>query len=195
MRSIIKSLTGFVLLLVTIIAAFAKPNNDREFILKFGFQPLSTVSEKFQGNNTSQNTNPGTSVGLEYFQYLNNVIALGLGAIYDFPRNINNSNSSTSFMPLFAALKLRTPLYGLDNTFMFCSGRIGGSIPILSNLPDRATQKVGLYYGAGIGFSINSLVIEAIYAINNFGISLPNSLGTIDGDCQTITLYAGFKFE
>lgn len=195
MGNIMKSLMTFVLLLVATIAVFAKPNNDREFILKFGFQPLTTLSEKFQDNNASQNTKLGISAGLEYFQYLNDVIALGLGAIYDFPRDINNDNRSTSFMPLFAALKLRTPLHGLDNTFMFCSGRIGGSIPMLSNLTDGVTQKIGLYYGAGVGFSINSLVIEAIYAINNFSISFPNNVGTIDANCQTITLYAGFKFE
>ncbi|MDR2395129.1 MAG: hypothetical protein LBD57_00685 [Endomicrobium sp.] len=198
MGNIMKSLMAFVLLLVAIIAVFAKPNNDREFILKFGFQPLSTLSllsEKAQGTNASQDTKLGISAGLEYFQYLNNVVALGLGAIYDFPRDTNNTNENVSFMPLFVALKLRTPLHGLDNTFMFCSGRLGGSIPMLTNLLDGATQKIGLYYGAGLGFSINFLVIEAIYAINNFSISLPNNSETIDANCQTITLYAGFKFE
>ncbi|MDR1418612.1 MAG: hypothetical protein LBI80_05630 [Endomicrobium sp.] len=195
MSNIIKTFMVFVLLLTTVIVVSAKPNNDREFILKFGFQPLGTLSEKIQGTNTSKNTKLGLSAGLEYFQYLNNVFALGLGAMYDFPRDIDNDKRSASFMPLFAALKLRTPLRGLDNTFMFCSGRIGGSIPILSNLSDGATQKIGLYYGAGVGFSINYLVVEAIYAINNFSISQSNNSGTIDADCQIITLYAGCKFE
>jgi hypothetical protein len=196
MNNTIKSLMSFVLLLAATIAVFAKSNNDREFILKFGFQPLSTISGTFANSkiSISENTKLGMSLGLEYFQYLNNIAALGLGAIYDFPRDIKNSNISTSFMPLFAALKLRTPLQGLDNTFMFCSGRLGASIPMLSNLSDGRTQKIGLYCGGGIGFSISSLVIEAIYAVNNFGLALPNN--TIeDCKCQTITLYAGFKFE
>jgi hypothetical protein len=189
-----KVLVTFVLLCIAAITVLAKPKNDREFILKLGFQPLTTMSEEFQGNSTSQNTNLGISTGLEYFQYLNNVVALGLGTSYDFPRKTNDNARNVSFMPLFAALKLRTPLSGLDNTFMFCSGRIGGAIPMLSDL-NGATQKTGLYYGVGIGFSINSLVIEAIYAINNYTLSSPMNEGTINCNCQTITLYAGFKFE
>ncbi|MDR1243980.1 MAG: hypothetical protein LBJ79_02175 [Endomicrobium sp.] len=189
-----KVLVTFVLVCIAAITVLAKPNKDREFILKLGFQPLNTISEEFQGNSTSQNTKLGISAGLEYFQYLSNVAALGLGTSYDFPRKTNDNARNVSFMPLFAALKLRTPLSGLDNTFMFCSGRIGGVIPILSNL-DEATQKTGFYYGGGIGFSINSLVIEAIYAINNYTVSSPMNAGTINCSCQTITLYAGYKFD
>jgi hypothetical protein len=186
-----KVLVTFVLICIAAITVLAKPNNDREFILKLGFQPLTAMSEESQGNN-QKNTSLGISTGLEYFQYLNNVVALGLGTSYDFPRKANDNTRNVSFIPLFAALKLRTPPSGLDNTFMFCSGRIGVVIPMLSDL-NEATQKTGLYYGAGIGFSINSLVIEAIYAINNYTISNPEK--TVNCNCQTITLYAGYKFD
>jgi hypothetical protein len=201
MDSIMKSLMVFVLLLTAIMTGFTEPNNDREFILKFGIQPLNTLSQKREGNNVSLNTKIGTSAGFEYFQYLNKVAALGLGAMYDFPRKTSDNNKETiSFVPLFAAIKLRTPPHGLDNdnTFMFCSGRIGASIPILSDLADGVKQKTGLYCGAGIGFNINYIVIEAIYAINNFTVfpkSSEDDFGKNDWECQTITLYAGFKFE
>ncbi|MDR3124373.1 MAG: hypothetical protein LBU10_00610 [Endomicrobium sp.] len=198
MGSIMKSLMVFVLLLTAVMTGVTKPNNDREFILKFGIQPLNTLSRKSEGNNVSFNTKIGFSAGFEYFQYLNNIAALGLGAMYDFPRKAidnDNDDDSISFVPLFAAVKLRTPAQGLDNdnTFMFCSGRIGASIPIISGLSDGAKQKPGFYCGAGIGFNINYIVIEAIYAINNFSVS--GDFGKNDFDCQTISLYAGFKFK
>jgi hypothetical protein len=197
MGTIMRSLMGFVLLLTAVMTGFTKPNNDREFILKFGIQPLNTLSRKSEGNNVSFNTKIGVSAGFEYFQYLNNVAALGLGAMYDFPRKISdNDNGSISFVPIYAAVKLRTPAQGLDNdnTFMFCSGRIGASIPIISGLSDGEKQKPGFYCGAGIGFNINYIVIEAIYAINKFSVS--GDFGKKnDCDLQTIALYAGFKFK
>jgi hypothetical protein len=60
-------------------------------------------------------------------------------------------------------------------------------------LPDDTKQNIGLYYGAGVGFSINSLIIEAIYAVNNYSVSFGTD--KIDSNCQTVTLYSGFKFE
>lgn len=195
MNTTTKILMTFALVSIAAALVFAKPQEDRELILKIGFQPLSTLTEKIQDTSTSKNTKPAASLGLEYYQYLNNIFAIGIGATYDLPRNIYNDNRNASFMPLFASLKLRQPLHGLNNIFMFCSGRIGGSVPMLSNLGKNVTQKVELYYGSGIGVSINLIVLEAIYAVNNFSTSEKDISWVTKANCQTITLYAGFKFE
>jgi hypothetical protein len=191
----------FALILVTIITVFASHKNDREFILKLGVQPLSTLTAKQQGQN-SANTNTGVSAGLEYFQYVSNIFAVGLGAQYDLPRKekdaVGSSNTEFSFMPLFAALKVRIPPSGLDNTFMFVSGRLGCSVPRISNLDAGGTSsQLGLYYGAGIGFSIECFVVEGIYARNNFSLQNNEVLGDskVDANLETITLSVGYKFD
>jgi hypothetical protein len=178
-----------VLILVSTMASFvcaAKPKHDREFILKLGFQPQSLYED--------HNTNLGISGGFEYFQYLNNVFALGGGATYDLPRKFKDKDvpGKTSFLPLFVAAKIRTPRFGLDNNYVFLSPKIGVSSPMFEDMGKISTN-AGLYCGVGLGVIINALMIEAVYAANN--LTYNKDTKTTDAKCSTITLYAGFKFE
>jgi hypothetical protein len=191
-----------LLLIVTSAFLFADTKNDKEFILKLGVQPFSSLEVIMPSLGMSIETSPntGVSAGLECFQYLSNVVALGLGTQYDLPRRTAKENTEIcSFMPVFAALKLRTPLSGLDNTFMFLSSRIGWNIPVtISDLPQGASLKIGFYYGAGIGVSIESFVIETIYAKGSSSVQANDATGNnvkISVNLETITLYAGYKFD
>ncbi|MCA6071696.1 MAG: hypothetical protein LE168_04950 [Endomicrobium sp.] len=180
-----------VLILVSTVASFvcaAKPKHDREFILKLGFQPHSLYED--------HNTNLGISGGFECFQYLNNVFALGGGATYDLPRKFKDKDMSgkTSFLPLFVAAKICTPRFGLDNNYAFLSPKVGVSVPMFEDMGKISSTNAGLYYGIGLGVSMNVLVIEAVYAANNLTYK-DKDAKTTDAKCSTITLYAGFKFE
>ena len=193
-----KVVLTFVVMLASIITLFASPKNEREFILKFGIQPLngSFISSK----DSSETTHTGISVGLEYFKYLSNIVAFGSGAQYYLPRKQSNTVDGSpefSFMPLFTALKLRTHL---DNTLIFLSGRLGCTIPMISKLPAYlVSSKVGLYYGLVIGISRKFLVIELISERNSFSLQKTNEDSgnlKIDLSFDTLAFFSvGYKFD
>jgi hypothetical protein len=67
--------------------------------------------------------NAGLSVGIEFFKYLDNIIALGFGTTIDLPREIKKKElkGSMSYLPIYVGTKTRTPLHGLDGTYAFLS--------------------------------------------------------------------------
>jgi len=176
--------------------AFAKivipaPQTDQEFIVKLGIQPQSMITV----GGDSENTNVGSSLGVEYFKYLGNVIAVGAGATYDLPRNFRDTYAgSVSFMPLYVGIKARTPLHGLSDNYGFATARVGYSAFMPDNDFMRSTSG-GLYYSGGVGVSIRYLVIEAIYSIENFSYKSVVDDSSNNGHASTISLYVGFKFE
>ncbi|AKL98597.1 hypothetical protein [Endomicrobium proavitum] len=172
--------------------AFATPPTDQEFIIKAGVQPQSIFS--FNGDDA--NANVGAAAGFEYFKYLGNVVALGAGATYDLPRNFKDSSYSgdVSFMPLYIGVKARTPLKGLAANYGFITGRIGYSA-FIPNASWIKSSSGGLYYAGGVGINISCLVIEAVYAVNNFSFKYAADNKTYKETDSTISLYAGFKFE
>jgi hypothetical protein len=176
-------------------AVFAKANDDQEFIVKVGVQPQTTASfldKDFDGN-------VGISAGFEYFKYFGNIIAAGAGAVYDLPRKFKDDDmkGSISFAPMYAGVKIRTPLEGLNNNFAFLSGRLGYGAFMYNDMDIIKSSSGGLYYGVGIGVSISYLVLEAIYSITNYSYKT-ESLGlskSYNEKYSTISIYAGFKFE
>jgi hypothetical protein len=186
-----KFLTVLTLILAVCSCVFAKPHDDRELVLKFGFQPQSIMTL----SNKDHNMDLSASGGVEFFQYFGNILALGGGVAYDISRNFQDKNTSgsASFLPIFLAAKIRTPLHGLDNNYVFLSPKAGLSIPMTKDFAN--STNTGLYYGVGLGVSINVLLIEAVYAVNNFTYTTVSETQNINAHCSTITLYAGLKFE
>lgn len=177
-------------------AVFAKANDDQEFIVKVGIQPQATASF----DDEDYDTNIGISAGFEYFKYFGNIIAVGAGAVYDLPRKFKDDDidGSISFLPMYAGVKVRTPLEGLNNNYAFLSGRLGYSAFMNNDLDTIKSSSGGLYYGVGLGVSISYLVIEAVYGINNYSYKVKSPGGSnksFDEQYSTITIYAGFKFE
>jgi hypothetical protein len=176
-------------------AVFAKANDDQEFIVKAGVQPQSTVS--FAGEDYE--TNIGISAGFEYFKYFGNIIAFGAGAVYDFPRNLKDDDidGNISFVPMYAGVKVRTPLEGLNNNYLFLSGRLGYGAFIYDDIDDIKSSSGGLFYGVGLGISISYLVIEAIYGISKYSYKTGSGAAreSFDEQYSSISIYAGFKFE
>ena len=171
--------------------AFAQQKDDQEFIVKLGFQPQGIATM----GGTNYNTNVGMAMGIEYFQYFGNIVAAGGGALYEFPRNFkDNLKGDISFLPIYVGLKMRTPLHGLDNNYAFLAGRLGYSAFMNSNPDWIKSSSGGMYYSAGLGVCISYLLLEAVYAVNNFSFTTPADKN-YDERYSTITLYAGFKFE
>lgn len=172
--------------------SFAAANDDQEFIIKAGFQPQGQVSGI---NGSKESTNVGFSAGFEYFKYFGNIVAFGAGAVYDFPREFKEDNikGNISFLPLYVGLKLRTPLHGLENNYIFASGRIGYS-SFMEDINMMKSTSGGLYYAGGIGVCVSYFMFEAVYAVNNLSYKdFANK--NHDENYSTVTLYVGVKFE
>lgn len=190
-----KTFLSFYLVFLLAPAVLAKPNDDQEFIVKAGIQPQSTASFA----DKKYDTNIGISAGFEYFKYFGNIFAAGAGAVYDLPRKFKDKDidSSISFIPMYAGVKIRTPLESLNNNYAFLSGRIGYSAFMYKDIDDISSSSGGLYYGVGLGVSIDYLVLEALYSISNYSYKVKPPLGdeTFNERYSTISIYAGFKFE
>jgi hypothetical protein len=82
----------------------ARPNNDKELIVKLGFQPQSEITV----NDKNENMNAGLSAGLEFFKYFGNLFAFGFGSTMDFARNIKTKDlkGSMACLPVYECVKL-----------------------------------------------------------------------------------------
>jgi len=169
--------------------AFGLSQNDQEFIIKLGVEPTGT----FDGD-TSRNTDLGISFGVEYFSYLNNnVIAIGGGAMYELARKVQDTDLKVSYLPIYLAVKARTPLRGMDTNFAYLTGRLGYSVFMPDNSPSGITHSGGLYYAGGAGVCLDVFIIEAIYSVRQSKFETGNVSENIN--YGTIGIYAGFKFN
>jgi hypothetical protein len=179
-------------------AVFAKPKDDQEFIIKAGIQPQAS----FGLYGETQDLNVGLSAGFEYFKYFGNIAAFGVGAVYDLPRKFKDDDISgnISFLPMYAGVKVRTPLEGLNNNYAFLSGRLGYGAFMCDDIDRIKSSSGGIYYSVGLGVSISYLVIEAVYAVSNYSYTTKReglfvSSKTYDDKYSAISIYVGFKFE
>ncbi|MCL2484745.1 MAG: porin family protein [Endomicrobia bacterium] len=186
-----KFLAVFALICLTSTAVFAAFNQaDQEFIVKAGIQPQSSVKL----NNVSYDTNVGVLIGFEYFKFINNIVAFGAGASYDLPRKFKDINSTNvSFLPMFVAVKARTPISGFDNNYPFIVGRMGYAA-FMNDSSFIKSSNGGMYYSLGVGVSLDYLVIEAGYSKSAFSYTTFSNL-TQDGEQSAISLSVGFKFQ
>jgi hypothetical protein len=123
---------------------------------------------------------------------------LGAGAVYDFPRNFKDSdmNGNMSFVPMYVGVKVRSPLEALNNNYGFLAGKLGYSAFIHDDIGGIKSSSGGLFYGLGLGVSISSLVIEAVYSISNFSYTESAAAKkTFKESHSAITIFVGFKFE
>jgi hypothetical protein len=173
--------------------AFAKNSADREFIIKTGIQPQAVWSD----NISDENTNVGISAGVEYFKYLNNVVAIGAGATYDLPRKFKNQDDAPgdiSFLPLYTAVKVRMPLRGLENNYPFLTARLGYSA-FIENTDRIRTSSGGIQYGLSAGYCVGALFMEAVYSANRASYKMEGDSKTRDASYSTIALYIGVKMD
>lgn len=187
-----KLLSLIALLCFSMSAAYASSIDEQEFIVKLGVQPQGVF--KLKDNN---NTNVGISAGFEYFKYFTNFFAAGAGATYDLPRKIKDiDNGSFSFLPMYAAVKFRPPLKGLENNYFFVDTRLGFSPIMYDDAKWIKSATGGIYYAFGLGFSMDYFFVEGVYGVNNFSIkgNYPGAK-TEDGSYSTISIYVGLKFE
>jgi hypothetical protein len=178
-----KIVASLALIFTMTILAFAKPSNDKEVIIKLGFQPQSEVS--LNGNNESMKI--GMSGGFEFFSYLHNIIALGLGTTLDLPKETKKEapkGGSAWLLPMYAGVKVRTPLHGLNDTFAFLSGNAGWSF-LMEGKGYFESATGGLYLAAGFGISIEYFFLEVVCAKHNLS-SLSYS---------TVSLYLGYRVQ
>jgi hypothetical protein len=182
-----------VLALMCMVSAlsFARASEDQEFILKAGIQPEGTV--KIDSYNDAD-TKIGFSLGVEYYKYLNNIVALGGGANYDIPRKFKDSNYTVSFLPFYAAVKVRMPLKGLENNYPFMAARLGYSA-FMAEDDWASSTSGGLYAGISAGYCIGSLFLEGSYSYNGLSVKPFSSGPTYDGSYSTVAFYIGVKID
>jgi hypothetical protein len=178
--------------------SFARASEDQEFIIKTGLQAQGTWSDDI----SDENTKPAISAGVEYFKYFNNIVAIGGGISYDFPRKIKNPeddyllDGTMSFIPFYAAVKVRMPLQGLENNYPFATAKLGYST-FMNDLNFIRTSSGGLYAGISAGYCIGSLFVEAAYSISDLSYKGYDGteLKSYGATYSTIAVYIGVKID
>ncbi|MDR2191817.1 MAG: outer membrane beta-barrel protein [Endomicrobium sp.] len=185
-----------VLAVMCLVSAlsFARAREDQEFIIKTGVQPQGDWSDDVG----DENTNPGVSAGIEYFKYLNNIVAIGGGINYDLPRKFKGTDDDPllkgkmSFIPFYAAVKVRMPLQGLENNYPFATAKLGYST-FMNDVTFIRTSSGGLYAGISAGYCIGALFVEAAYSINTLSYKESGDPKSYDATYSTIAVYLGVK--
>jgi hypothetical protein len=179
--------------------SFARAKEDQEFIIKTGVQPQGTWSD----DTGDENSNVGISAGIEYFKYFNNIVAIGGGVSYDLPRefregnNVENLGGTMSFIPFYAAVKVRMPLQGLENNYPFATAKLGYSA-FMNDIDFIRTYSGGLHAGISAGYCIGALFVEASYSINTLSyrpIAQYDNTKDYSATYSTIAVYIGVKMD
>jgi hypothetical protein len=126
-------------------------------------------------------------------------VAIGGGINYDLPREFKNPyddqslTGAMSFLPFYAAVKVRMPLQGLENNYPFATAKLGYSA-FMNDIDFIRTSSGGLYAGLSAGYCIGALFVEASYYINTIsGKDLDNN--SFNATYSSIAVYIGVKMD
>lgn len=170
---------------------FAEIEPYQECIIRFSMQPQGTFG--YRGDN---NTNFGISTGFEYFRYITEILALGGGTVYETPRSFQDElDGSISFMPFYAALKLRPPLKNSKTFFPFFVAKLGYSPLITYGTDWLKSSSGGTYYSFGAGLNINVIILEASYSANTVNFTEKTTNKKFTDLYSTFSITIGYKFN
>ncbi|MBN2040254.1 MAG: hypothetical protein JW864_09450 [Spirochaetes bacterium] len=135
-------------------------------------------------------------VSFEFLSMMGQGFGLGVGAIYQFARGIDESgleNSEFQFIPLYGLIKFFIP-----TTYLAPFGilHVGYNF-FLGNDEFKGDSDLegGLYWGVGGGIMLsNGLQFELLYSVDNGKIINDDSDAEMDVKYTKITLSAGFNF-
>jgi hypothetical protein len=199
--------------LFTVVDASAqgggKLNPKVGFTIKAGIDMMGESDSEFDygaGTDTSSGgVNTGISVSAEYIFGINDMVGIGPGITYQFPRGIDEDypEGKFQFIPIYALFSFCIPTKRSDLS-PFVVFHIGynlflGDDDFEESYGDDVTFEGGLYWGLGGGIRLqNGLQLEILYSVNKGyakDIFVPG-LGEGDGEAEysKVTFSVGYNF-
>ncbi|MDR1194914.1 MAG: hypothetical protein LBL00_00380 [Endomicrobium sp.] len=174
-----------------------KPENETFLALAFDLKGVNIFSgtvEKSSSKSSAdltENTDYGISLSAEQYGYVSRFAAVGLGIGFQFKRGLEESPGRFSFLPLYAAFKMR--FLSEEDYHFYAVAHLGYNFLIANfKYTDQSEAKGGLYYAGGIGASYNRYVFQILYSVNNASLKYSNSYAGDSVDKDIIYSKVGF---
>ena len=141
----------------------------------------------------------GFALSLELGKAILEKMGLGLGATYQFPRELNESgsgNAKFNFIPFYGLVKFWTEAAGL---FPFGMVQIGynlllGNDEFKNYSGESSALSGGLYWGLGGGvILIGGVQLELLYSVNNGSITGDEPFYSMDMRYSKLSISAGIS--
>ncbi len=142
----------------------------------------------------TENADYGISIAAERYGYISRYAAVGLGIGYEFSRCLEESPGRFSFIPLYAAFKMR--VFTQEDYYLYAVAHLGYNfITANSDYLGIADSEGGIYYAGGVGASYNRYVFQILYSVNNAHLfSGSSSVSRVDKDVMysKVGFYIGY---
>lgn len=180
-----------------------KPDNETFLAVSFDLKGVHIVtgdSKDFgvkSSADKTENSDYGISISAEQYAYLSRFAAVGLGIGYEFNRCLEDSPGRFSFLPLYAAFKMR--VFSREEYHFYAVAHLGYNFVIAnSSYLGRTSAEGGAYYAGGVGAVYNRYVLQVLYSVNHASFSYGNSAinSRLDKDLMfsKVGFYVGYLF-
>jgi len=188
-----KGLLALLLAVALVAPVFAADQGAMELDIKAGFNLMSSVEADSSMVSVSEDVDPAFTAGVDFFYYVMPELAIGAGISYVFNSEVADSHGmKAGWTNLYAQAK-----------YVFETGNdIFNNIYPLVQLgygmmridpEDGIDTENGLYWGIGIGTTINKCVaLELLYSKDNSKFKIEGY--SLDVKYSTIQLKVGYKF-
>ncbi|MDR1695328.1 MAG: outer membrane beta-barrel protein [Endomicrobium sp.] len=170
-----------------------------EVNVKLGLDPVGNFDAKLDlGEDASESFKFGFNLSAEYLYPVHEIVRVGAGLEYLFPREVDVEESPKfSWLPVYATV-LVNPITPVPE--LYFKGNIGYTVLFdVSNADDLANEKGGLYWALGAGYEFDfGLVLEAMYGFyySSYDITYAGqTVGTVDITHSKLGINIGYKFK
>ncbi|MDR2426888.1 MAG: hypothetical protein LBD46_06930 [Endomicrobium sp.] len=174
-----------------------KPESETFLALAFDLKGINIFSGEVKNSGVkndahlTENVDYGISLSAEQYGYVSRFAAVGLGLGFQFKRALEESPGRFSFLPLYAAFKMR--FFSEEDYHFYAVGHLGYNF-LIANFKylDKNKAEGGLYYAAGLGASYNRYVFQILYSVNNASLHYSNSSLGNNSDIDVMYSKVGF---
>jgi len=161
-----------------------------EINVKFGVDVAGNLSAKANGDNSSKDMNTGINLQGEYLAVLSDIVKVGAGLQYLFPRNLDGVSGAygLSFLPIYATVEVN-PIEAAKEVFFKANLGYGLVFP-----ESGGDSESGLYWAIGAGYNFPfGLIVDLSYGWHYFSVS--DFGNSIDYTYSKLGINVGYKFK
>jgi hypothetical protein len=157
---------GFLMIVATMILVFACSSYAlAENALRLGYSYDEQLTVETGGSKTTGDAGLGLDLSYEY-TLDGNSFENGFGVGYQRLRSLNDDSVTYQFIPVYAIFALEFSETETNNTYLL--GKLGYDYLHVSDLPDSASTRGGLFYAFGFGMKIGPyLRTQLLYEVYN----------------------------
>lgn len=159
--------------------------------IKIGIDSFGRIKTEVNSDTDTNNTDTGVSIIIEYLYPVHEIIKLGGGAEYQFPRkpDIKNNSNKLNNIPIYVSIQVY-PVKKFPPAYI--KGNIGYNFPVIEN-DNSDGLSGGLYYAAGAGCEFDcGVILEVLYGIYSFS---GEYYRTVDYKHSKLGFNVGYKFK